>query len=115
MNVKEALTIVRPLAEGVDPQTGKAYPAESPLQQAPIVRALSVAVGALEVQEERARRRAQLPENTGVPWSENEDALLGKAFDKGRTVEELAASHARTSGAIRARLVTLGRLESIAR
>jgi len=115
MDVKEALTIVKPLAEGIDPLTGKSYPAESPMQLAPIVRALHVAVGALEAQEERARRRASLPANTGVPWTEKEDGALGGAFDGGRTIEQLAADHARTSGAIRARLTLLGRLAETAR
>jgi len=115
MDVKEALTIVRPLAEGLDPISGKAYPLESPLQQAPIVRALKVAVDALEDHAERARRRSRMPANTGVPWEAEEDARLGKAFDGGSTVEQLAAAHQRTPGAIRSRLVKLGRLEAAPR
>ena len=110
MEVEEALVIVRSLAEGLDPGTGQPYPDQSPLQQAPIVRALLRAATALQEQEGRARRRAELPPNTGVPWDEKDDAALGSAFDEGRTVEQLAALHKRTSGAIRARLMKLGRV-----
>jgi len=110
MNASEALTILRPVAEGIDPGTGEAYPDTSPLQRAPLVRALIVAVSALEADEERARRRERLPANTGVPWSEKEDAELGRAFDEGGTIERLAATHKRTVGAIRARLLMLGRM-----
>ena len=112
MNASEALTILRPVAEGFDPGTGEPYPDTSPLQQAPLVRALMVAVSALEADMERARRRERLPANTGVAWSEREDAALGRAFDEGTPIERLAATHKRTSAAIRARLVMLGRISA---
>jgi len=115
MDVKEALTIVRPLAEGLHPQTGKAYPDDSPIQQASVVRALQVAVTALEAEQERVERRSRMPSNTGVPWDQGEDARLGKAFDEGRNIEQLAKAHGRTVGAMRARLVKLGRMDPAAR
>ena len=115
MDVKEALTIVRPLAAGVDPRSGKAYPADSPIQQAPIVRALRVAVDALEARADREERRSRMPDNTGLPWAAEEDERLGKGFDDGMTIEKLAAAHARTPGAIRLRLAKLGRTDAAPR
>jgi len=56
-----------------------------------------------------------MPSNTGVPWDQGEDARLGKAFDEGRNIEQLAKAHGRTVGAMRARLVKLGRMDPTAR
>ncbi|HVB47464.1 MAG TPA: hypothetical protein VNF69_03645 [Burkholderiales bacterium] len=87
MNASEAQGIVRSLARGVDPVTGDAFPAQS------------------------AYQRAQLPPNTGVAWTEEEeDRRLLAAFEAGRALGEVAAEHQRTQGAIRARLVKYGRL-----
>ncbi|WP_398498826.1 GIY-YIG nuclease family protein [Variovorax sp.] len=49
---------------------------------------------------------------THQPWSPEEAARLLSAFDDGRSIEEIATQHARTPGAILARLVRLGRIES---
>lgn len=62
--------------------------------------------------ERAERRRAQLPQKTGEPWSEDEDRKLLSAFDAGRGLQELAAAHERTTSAIRGRLVKYGRLAS---
>jgi hypothetical protein len=110
MNASEALGIVRSLANGVDPTTGDAFPEESAYQRPQVVRALYEAVAALEHSERVERKRAQLPEKTGVPWTEEEDRQLLAAFDAGRALGEVAAEHQRTQGAIRARLMKYGRL-----
>ena len=46
------------------------------------------------------------------PWTPAEETDLLSAFDRGVAIKELAASHQRTRGAIKARLVRLGRLEA---
>ncbi|MGH8704003.1 MAG: hypothetical protein ACREUO_01150, partial [Burkholderiales bacterium] len=56
------------------------------------------------------RRRSQMPQKTGEPWSEDEDRKLLAAFDAGRGLVELAGAHERTQTGIRARLVKYGRL-----
>jgi len=48
--------------------------------------------------------------HAGAPWGSTEDERLLRAFDDGRTVAELAAAHLRSEGAIRSRLMRLGRL-----
>ena len=48
MNQTQALEVVRALANGVDPDTGEVFSAESPYHRPPTVRALFVAGPALE-------------------------------------------------------------------
>lgn len=110
MNPSEALTVVRSLANGVDPGTGEAFGADSVYQRADIVRALFVAANALERSERFSRRRDDLPAKAGQPWTEDEDRKLLASFDAGRGLQELAAAHERTQTGIRARLVKYGRL-----
>ena len=112
MDQAQALAVVRSLANGVDPESGEVFPAESAYQRPQIVRALYEAATALERAERFERRKAQLPQKTGEPWSEDEDRKLLAAFDAGRALQELAASHERTMGAVRARLLKYGRINA---
>lgn len=112
MDAAHALAIVRSLANGVDPESGDVFPPESPYQKAQTVRALYEAAAALEKFERFERRKAQMPPKTGAPWSEDEDRKLLAAFDAGRALQELAAAHERTVGAVRARLLKYGRLNA---
>ena len=110
MDASQALAVVRSLANGVDPATGEVFPAESAYQRPDVVRALYEAASALERQERYDRRKAEMPSKTGEPWSEDEDRKLLAAFDAGRALQELAAAHERTLGAVRARLLKYGRI-----
>lgn len=112
MDATQALAVVRSLANGVDPESGEVFPAQSPYQRPQIVRALYEAAAALERQERYDRRRAQMPTKTGEPWTEDEDRKLLAAFDAGRALQELAAAHERTMGAVRARLLKYGRINA---
>ena len=110
MDSAQALAVVRSLANGVDPESGEVFPAQSAYQRPLVVRALYEA--ALERIERFERRKAQLPQKTGEPWSEDEDRKLLAAFDAGRALQELAAAHERTMGAVRARLLKYGRINA---
>jgi hypothetical protein len=112
MDQAQALTVVRSLANGVDPETGEVFAPESSYQRPLVVRALYEAAAALERMERFERRKAQLPQKTGEPWSEDEDRKLLAAFDAGRALQELAAAHERTMGAVRARLLKYGRINA---
>ena len=91
----------------------QALPVARDRQQRPlVVRALYEAASALERTERFERRKAQLPAKTGVPWTEEEDRKLLAAFDAGRALQELAAAHERTMGAVRARLLKYGRINA---
>lgn len=113
MERDKALLILKALADGVDPRTGAAFPADSPCQQPDSVRALCFAVQALErpaPARERAAKPGSAPANAGRPWSDEEDLKLARGFDAGRSVAELAAEHRRSRWAIEARLVRLNKM-----
>ena len=110
MKPAEALKIIQSLADGVDPCTGEIFPDDSPYQQPSILRALFIAVRALERLEERQKREQRLPENAGKSWDESEDRILCTEFESGLTITQLAQKHGRTSGAIQSRLEKLGKI-----
>jgi hypothetical protein len=112
MDSVQALAVVRLLANGVDPESGEVFAPQSTYQRPLVVRALYQAAGALERIARFERRKAQLPQKTGAPWSEDEDRKLLAAFDAGRALKELAALHERTLGAVRARLLKYGRISA---
>ncbi|NQT20616.1 MAG: hypothetical protein HQ592_12990 [Planctomycetes bacterium] len=111
MDTTEALKLIRLLADGIDPITGEQYPESSPYQNARIVRALYSAIHALEYESGRTTQKKNLPGNAGKPWPEEEAAGLVSGFDAGTSMAELAKIHQRTSGAIQAKLVKLGKIE----
>jgi hypothetical protein len=112
MEQAQALAVVRSLANGVDPESGEVFPADSTYQRPLVVRALYEAAAALERMERFERRKAQMPAKTGEPWTEDEDRKLLSGFDAGRALQELAAAHERTMGAVRARLLKYGRINA---
>jgi RNA polymerase-binding transcription factor DksA len=111
MDRRRALEILRVLARGEDPTTGEILPEESPYQHAEVVRALFAAIEALEGQRSRATGRRNLPANAGKSWTAEEEARLCEAFDADPSIPALAQAHQRTTGAIKARLIKLGKIE----
>jgi hypothetical protein len=91
------LEILQVLATGTDPVTGEVFPADSPYNQPEIIRALFFAFNELRAVAEKG--------NQGLPWSEEEDALLTQRFSEGIKITQLAKQHSRTYGAIKARLI----------
>jgi hypothetical protein len=126
MEIDRAKEIIRTLADGRDPATGEQFPPNSPYQQADTVRALFMAVDALDNSARRARRQALRPEGAphrlidpnrpkvGASWSPDEEQQLRDAFAAHKPIPEIAAAHGRTQGAITARLVKLGLIEDTA-
>ena len=113
MERDKALGILKALADGVDPRTGEQFPAGSPYQDSDTVRALYYAVQTLDNPNrtrERSAPQKNQPEKAGRPWSDEEEARLGKAFESGKTVLDLAQEHKRSRIAIEARLVKLGKI-----
>lgn len=113
MDDNKALAIVSALANGLNPQTGEPFEVDSPYQAVEVIRALYVAVRALEISSRsRARnKRARMPANAGKPWTEQEDRELLEKFDSGQSVAQLAQAHDRTLASIQARLERHGRMQ----
>jgi hypothetical protein len=113
----DALKIIQQLADGLDPHTGKAFGADSPYQHPDTVRALFVALRALDAppapaaKPRAAATNENAPSNAGKPWSDDEDKTLVAAFDAGKKILELATAHRRSRFAIEARLAKLGKIE----
>jgi hypothetical protein len=110
MTTSEARKIIESLAEGRCPTSGQKFPADSAYQQPDAVRALFLAVRALERMERLEKRAGTLPDQAGRPWDEAEEQRLCEGFAAGKTITELAKAHERTRGAIQARLERLGNL-----
>jgi hypothetical protein len=108
MQEQRARKILQALVQGVDPTTGADLEAGTVLQRADVLRALLAGVAALEQNSARAQRRAQLPENVGLPWSDDEERTLVSEFQSGDSLADIAAKHGRTLRAIEARLERLG-------
>ena len=107
----EAKKIIDALANGIDPETGEILPSQSTLNSPQVIRALFVAVSALERAIRLADRDNSLPKNAGRSWSDEEDKQLLVIFGSGTPVKEIAARHGRTLGAITSRLVRLGKIK----
>ena len=98
MTPRQALPILRALADGIDPHTGEVFLAGSAYQHADTVRALFAAVAALEVVEAKAAKRADLPVQSSKAWTDEEDAHLRDGFAARIPAKDLAETHGRTPG-----------------
>lgn len=106
MELSYAIEYLTTLADGVDPATGEVLPAGHICNRADTVRALYAVLRPAE------KRASENPPNAGKPWSPQEDDQLLAEYHAGQTVPQLAQLHARTTGAIRSRLVHLGEIEN---
>jgi hypothetical protein len=105
MENQEALSIVRALACGMNPESGTALEPESICRQPRVVKALNRALGALLQLEQREQQR---PAQAGRYWSREEDAQVCAEVRRGIDFQEIARSHNRTVPSIVARLIKLG-------
>ena len=108
--IRNPAAVVHALAEGFDPRTGEKLTGEGPWSDADVIRALFLAAEALErtVRNGRPRTVTNPPPAAGTPWTPEEDARLKSEFETTKDLAALAERHARTRGAISARLVRLG-------
>jgi DNA-binding NarL/FixJ family response regulator len=109
MDADKSLKIIHALANGVDPHTGEEYSPDSPYLHPQTVRALYMAVEAMERSKERAKktedRKKGLPGNAGKAWEAEEEQRMLKTFDGGKSIKEIAEMHQRTESAILSRLI----------
>jgi LmbE family N-acetylglucosaminyl deacetylase len=113
MDHEKALSVLQALSNGTDPFSGQPFPAASPYQHPDIVRALYLAVRALETAvaaQKRQAARSTAAGNSGKPWAKDEDDQLVAAFDAGKSIDDLAVEHGRSRLAIEARLARFGKV-----
>ena len=114
MDREQTLKVLNALANGVHPATGEVFPADSAYQHPDTVRALFEAVRNLDggvANGGGEKRSTEVPANTFVRWTPDEEERLAAAFDAGKTSAELARLHNRSRAAIEARLLKLGKID----
>ena len=108
MAPSETHRVLSALIAGRDPRSTQRLPVGSILHSPDVLRALLLAVNALEAAAARARRRAALPPNVGRGWKSAEDTVLRAEIAKGEAIEEIAVRHGRTTRAIEIRVRKMG-------
>jgi hypothetical protein len=110
MDVPEALKIIRSLANGVDPESGKMVHENSICRKPAIVKALNRAISSLVHEQKREQRK---PSNAFRAWSRTEDAQVCEEVRGGKDFHDIAKAHNRTVPSIVARLVKLGKITAM--
>lgn len=111
MDPARAREILRALADGRDPATGAAFPPDSPYQQAETVRALYLALEALDTPPAKSRSADPNRPNLNQKWTPEEEQRLRDAFAANTPIPQIATTHGRSAGAITSRLVKLGLIQ----
>ena len=110
MDIIRAKEILEMLADGVNPMTGEVLPYSDSCNQVEVVRAIHAVLKHIAVEPEKPKR--PMPENAGKPWTKDDEEILCRMFDTGCTEKEICNHFQRSSGAIAARLVRLGKIEA---
>jgi len=114
MELNQSRQIVNTLAQGVHPTTGEVFPPESPYNDPEVIRALYSILESVKglrqprkSLEERRRENTELgrPLNAGLPWTDEDRAVVRSGFKEGMTIEKLSADLGRSSAAIVAEII----------
>jgi len=95
--------ILTALIAGRDPRSQQQLPSGSILHAPNVLRALLLAVSALEASAARARRQAALPPNAGREWTAAEEVQLRDELAGQEPLKVIAARHGRSVRAIELR------------
>ena len=110
MDISKATEIIKLLADGKHPRTKARLDENHVINEPDVIRALNKIVETLSSTDKKSKKPRDLPERVGKPWSENEDKALIQAFENGISINDLVIKHQRTRGAIRSRLIRLGKI-----
>ena len=114
MELIEARTIVKTLAQGINPTTGEVFPPDSPYNDPKIIRALfkihelAWPPGRSKLSlDERCQRNIDrgMPRNAGLPWSDEDREAVASGFKSGKTIRQLATALERSLTAINSELI----------
>ena len=104
MSHSQTHRILTTLIAGRDPRSQQRLPSGSILHAPNVLRALLLAVSAIEASDARARRRAALPPNVGREWTATEEAQLRAEVGGQEPIDAIAERHGRSVRAIELRL-----------
>ena len=104
MSHSQTHRILTTLIAGRDPRSQQQLPSGSILHAPNVLRALLLAVSALDASTARARRRAALPPNVGRQWTAAEEVQLRVELAGQEPLKVIAARHGRSVRAIELRL-----------
>lgn len=113
MNTEEAIRILENLHDGIDPVTGEVLTEGNVLEQAPVMRAIYIAIIALRQGTfcdnplEDLWTNIDGGLNKTRPWTDAEDKLLVELYRNGMTMEQLADKLIRKPRGIKDRLSAL--------
>ena len=108
MPKSETHRVLCALVAGRDPRSTQRLPGGSILHTPDVLRALLLAVNALEAAAARERRRAALPPNVGREWTHSEDAALRLELAGEVPITAIASRHGRSIRAIELRVRKMG-------
>ncbi len=108
MDIERAKELLAALSDGVNPLTGEVLSEDDSCNQVEIVRALNTVLRVLDGHPKKSSKLSR--ENAGKPWTKEDEEVLGRMFEAGYTNNEICNHFKRSSGAIAARLVKMGKI-----
>ncbi|ALU42046.1 MULTISPECIES: hypothetical protein [Pseudoalteromonas] len=109
MDQQQVANIVYGLANGIDPITGEILPAQSPYNHPDVIRALFQSLQWQPKQKKVKKTLAQkqqdnldkgLPENYGLPWSDEDIKQVLEQYKGSVEIDKIAITLARKPGSI---------------
>ena len=107
MDINRAKEIIEALAEGIDPTTGELLSEDNVCNKGEVVRAFYSVIDTLE-----KKQKKKMPENTGKPWTVEDETLLKEMYANGATKSEICRILKRTVTGVAARLVHMGIIDN---
>ena len=110
MDIHQSVDILQTLANGIDPATGEVIAKESPYNRPDAIRALFVCIEHIKHPPRAGKKSAEqkqvensgkgLPQNAGMPWTEDLKQALAQGFQAGQSPAALANSFGRSKASI---------------
>lgn len=107
MDIEQAKEILKILAGGVNPITGEILSKDDSVNQIEVTRAIYTVLNNLNTSPKNKKY-----ENAGKPWTVEEENILCKMFDDKISRKEIVKILKRSTVAIQARLVKLGKINN---
>jgi hypothetical protein len=123
MELTKAIKTLEVLADGVNPLTGEVFQREAPYNDPIVIRSLFTVLESIKAIKPRRKTPAERqqdnikngrPKNAGLPWTDELRTDMAAKFQKGKSVDKLAADFERTTGAITSELVRQGLVDATA-